>query len=194
LTNEEPLKGENRTIDDLDKQILQQMSKGISSYEELAQDCNVTRSTVYRRVTSLEKRGLIHRITRTIVDYEQLGIVTICFASKMSQANQKRAFTALKSHKKVKLLWRTYGDHNLIFLVFCERGDEGEIISEMKTLLEKHGATDVNVSVGFAWEKTDFSPFSDETPDEKQLKLYCSDDEQITSRQAGLKFVSVLKE
>jgi DNA-binding Lrp family transcriptional regulator len=194
LTNEKPLKEEDRTIDDLDKRILQQMSKGINSYEELAHDCNVTRSTVYRRVTHLEKEGYIKRVTRTIVDYEKLNIVTICFASKMSQANQKRGFTALKSHKRVKLFWRTYGDHNLIFLVFCEGGEEGEIISELKTLLEKYGATEINVSVGFAWEKMDFTPFTDEEQDVKQLKLYYSNGEHLVNRQPRQKSPTFLKE
>src|SRR3990172_11783454 len=63
-------------IDDLDKHILQQMSRGISSYEDLSRECNVTRSTIYRRVALLEKRGLIRRTTRTVVDYEKLDIVT----------------------------------------------------------------------------------------------------------------------
>lgn len=89
----------------------------------------------------------------------------------MSQANQKQAFIALKSHKRVKLFWRTYGDHNLIFLVFCEGGEEGEIISDLKTLLEECGATDINVSVGFAWEKMDFTPFSDEAPNESKCNF-----------------------
>jgi len=169
----------NVGIDSLDKRILQQMSKGINSYEDLAHECNVTRSTIYRRVASLEKRGLIRRITRSVVDYEKLGIVTLCFAFKISQSNQKRAFAALKSSKKVKLLWRTFGDYNAIFVAFCNKGEEGESIGELKTILEKCGATDINTSVGFIWEKIDFSPFNDEAYDKKQLKLYYSEEEHL---------------
>ncbi len=124
-------------IDSLDKQILQQMSNGINSHEDLAHKCNVTRSTIYRRVASLEKRGFIRRITRSVVDYAKLGIVTICFAFKINQSNQKRAFAALQSHRRVKMLWRAFGDHNAIFVAFCNKGEEGQIIGELKTILEK---------------------------------------------------------
>lgn len=182
LTIGKPLKEEDRTIDDLDKHILQQMSRGISSYDDLSRECKVTRSTVYRRVALLEKRGLIRRITRTIVDYEKLDIVTLCFACRINQAALKKTFTTLKVHRRVKLMWRTYGDHNVIFIVFCEKGSEGEIIGEIRTILEKCGTTDVSVSVGFMWEKMDFTPFSDDLQEDKQLKLYYSEDERIIRR------------
>lgn len=179
LTNGKPLKEEDRTIDDLDKHILQQMSRGISSYEDLSRECKVTRSTVYRRVAQLEKEGFIRRITRTVVDYEKLDIVTLCFACRISQTTLKKASATLKVHRRVKLLWKTYGDHNVIFIVFCEKGKEGEIISEIKTILEKCGAAEISVSVGFTWEKMDFTPFSDELQEDKQLKLYYSEEERI---------------
>jgi DNA-binding Lrp family transcriptional regulator len=194
LTNGKPLKEKDRTIDDLDKRILQQMSKGISSYEELAKDCNVTRSTVYRRVTELEKEGYIRRITRTVVDYEKLDVRTICFACKVSEANQKRTFAALKTHKRVKLLWRTFGDHNVIFMVFCNRGEEGQAIGELRATLEKCGANEINVSVGFVWEKMDFTPFIDEEQDVKQLQLYYSDGEHLVNLQRRKKSSTSLNE
>ena len=188
------MKENDAGIDSLDKQILQQMSQGINSYEDLAHKCNVTRSTIYRRVDSLEKRGLIRRITRSVVDYEKLDVVAVCFAFKISQSDQKHVFAALKAHKKVKLLWQTFGDHNAIFLAFCSKGEEGEIISELKGILEKYSATEINVSVGFSWEKIDFTPFSEENQNEKQLKLYCSDDEDLAKPHTGLRFIKALKE
>lgn len=181
-------------IDSLDKQILQQMSRGVNSYEDLSHKLNVTRSTIYRRVDSLEKRGLIHRITRSEVDYEKLEVVAVCFAFKISLTNQKRIFSALKAHKRVKLLWRAFGDHNAVFLAFCSRGEEGEVISELKGILEKYAATEITVSVGFGWEKTDFSPFSDEEEKGKQLKFYYSDEGHVANRHIDLKLVSALEE
>jgi DNA-binding Lrp family transcriptional regulator len=181
-------------LDDLDRRILQQMSRGISSYEELSRECNVTRSTVYRRVTLLEKRGFIQRITRTVVNYEKLDIVTLSFASRISHANLGKTLATLKSHEKVKLLWRTYGDHNLLFMVFCQKGEEGETIDEMTSILEKCAATEISVSVGFAWEKLDFTPFSDEVEEDKQLQPYYSEQEQELIRPVDLKFTPASKE
>lgn len=170
-------------VDELDRRILQRMSSGINSYDDLSHECNVTRSTIYRRVALLEKRGLIRRITRTSVDYGRLNIVTLCFACRVNQAALKKTFAVLKDHERVKLLWRTYGYHNMVFIVFCEKGDEGVIIDEINSILEKFGAADINVSVGFKWEKMDFTPFTDELQqDKQQLKLYYSEDERITKR------------
>lgn len=174
-------------IDDLDKQILQQMSKGISSYEELSRECNVTRSTIYRRVASLEKRGFMKRITSTLVNFDKLGILALCFATTVTQANHKKAVTILKAQSNVKFLWQTYGNHNLLFFVFCEKNRVGETINAAKNLLEKFGTTKTTTIIGFTWEKMDFTPFTDDQQTDKQVNLYYSTDEHVTNPQGRLK-------
>jgi DNA-binding Lrp family transcriptional regulator len=64
-------------VDDLDKRLLQHLSSGISSYEELARNCNVTRNTVYRRIAVLERKGIIKKTVRSIIDYNQLEIASL---------------------------------------------------------------------------------------------------------------------
>jgi hypothetical protein len=48
-------------------------------------------------------------------------------------------------------------------VVFCPKGEEGETIQKIKSILEDLKAEHICVSVGFAWEKTDLSPFENQT-------------------------------
>lgn len=149
-------------IDDLDKRILQYLSIGTSSYEELARMCNVTRNTVYRRIASLENRGIIKNTIKCSINLDQLDITPICVGATVALADQDKAFNLLASNSSVRLLWRTYGDHNITFVVFCPKGSEGEIIHGIRALLEDLNASDICVSVGFVWEKMDMTPFGDQ--------------------------------
>jgi DNA-binding Lrp family transcriptional regulator len=150
------------TFDDLDKKIIQCLSVGTSSYEELAKQCNVTRNTVYRRISALEDKGIIKNTLHCIVNLDQLDITTVTINVKVPQSNQDKAITLLAINKNVRLLWRTYGDHNLILVAFCCRGKEGEVIQELKSLLEELNAESICVSVGYVWEKMSLSPFEEE--------------------------------
>ena len=135
---------------------------GISSYEDLARECNVTRNTVYRRMNILEKKGVIQRITRIIPNYDKLDIVAVFVAAEIAEADQERALALIKANPGVKLLWRTYGNHNIIGIAFCSKGEEGQTIRKIKLILERFNAVEIKASVGYAWEKIDFTPFTDE--------------------------------
>jgi len=146
-------------FDDLDRKIIQHLSVGTCSYEDLAHQCNVTRNTVYRRISILQEKGVIKNTLHCIVNLEQMGITAINIGAKILQVNQDKAVKELSNNKKVKLLWRTYGDHNLMLVAFASKGCEGRTIQELRTVLEDLGAEHLCVSVGYCWEKTDFSPF-----------------------------------
>jgi DNA-binding Lrp family transcriptional regulator len=142
-------------LDDLDKKILQNLTNGTCSYEELAHTCSVTRNTVYRRIASLENRGVIRNITSCIINPEQLDISPVCIGVRIGLSNLDKVFQLLSKERNIKFLWRTYGDHNISLVAFCPKGKEGESIQKIKKILEEFGADHVCVSIGFAWEKND---------------------------------------
>jgi DNA-binding Lrp family transcriptional regulator len=146
-------------LDELDRQLLKQLSSGINSYEELARICGVTRNTVYRRIAALENSGIIKNTIRCSINLEKLGIVPICMGLRISQHEMDRAFNLLSKHKKIRLLWRSYGDHNLELVALVKKGDEGETIHSIKAILECFEIKHLDVSVGFIWEKSDFESF-----------------------------------
>ncbi len=144
-------------LDDLDKKILQYLSSGTCSYEELARACNVTRNTIYRRIASLENRGIIKNTISCIINLDQLDITPVCISVKMPQADQEKACHILSAHKNVRLLLRTYGDYDLVIFAFSPKGDEGKIIQSITATLEDLKATKLSIAVGFVWEKTDLN-------------------------------------
>lgn len=146
-------------IDDLDKKIIQEMGKGINSYEALAQKCNVTRSTIYRRVNRLEEIKVITRQTRVILDFEKLGRIAVAVGINVAQKDEQKVIDALKKREEVKMMWRTYGAHNLILILICSKGDEGNKINKLRALLEEFTVKSVDICVGFGWEKMDITPF-----------------------------------
>jgi DNA-binding Lrp family transcriptional regulator len=149
-------------LDQLDKRILQHLSEGINSYEELARKCYVSRNTVYRRMATLEKNGITQKTTRVTIDYNKLDITTINIALNVGQENVSEVIARLKACNRIKYLFKTYGTHNIIFMALCEKGKEGETISEIKTITEKFNITEPCISVSFTCEKTDTTPFTQE--------------------------------
>ena len=144
-------------LDDLDKKILQHLSIGICSYEDLANQCKVTRNTVYRRIALLEEKGIIKNTISCIINLDQLDIIPISIYVKINSSEINNACKVLASYKSVRLLFRSFGDHNLNIIAFSQKGNEGKIIQTINRILEDFTVTDIKVSVGFIWEKIDLT-------------------------------------
>jgi DNA-binding Lrp family transcriptional regulator len=138
------------------------LSGGTSSYEELARVCKVSRNTVYRRIAAMEQEGVIRNTIGCNISLEKLDLNPVIVGVNVAQVDQNRVAILLATNKRIRMLWRTYGNHNITLLALCPKGSEGEFIHEIKTVLEEFGAQNLNISVGFIWEKMDLSPFEDE--------------------------------
>jgi DNA-binding Lrp family transcriptional regulator len=149
-------------LDDLDKKILQHLSRGISSYEDLARTCNVTRNTIYRRIAALEDQGIIKNTIRCTVNLEQLEITPVWIGVRLAEADLDKASILLAAHRNVRLLLRSYGDYNLNLLAYCEKGKEGKVIHTIRAILERFNGVQTSVSVGFVWEKADLETFDEQ--------------------------------
>jgi hypothetical protein len=121
-------------------------------------------------VAALEKKGIIKNIVRCNLDFSQLEITPVCIAIKIAQADIDKACCLLSAHKNVRLLLRTFGDHNLNLIAFCSKGKEGEVIQSITSVLEGFSIISVDVSVGFVWEKSDLTSIEDAQPD-LQIKV-----------------------
>ena len=147
------------SIDDLDKKIIQEMGRGVNSYDSLAQKCNVARSTIYRRVNRLEETKVIIRQTRVVPDFEKLERIALTVGINVAQKDEQKVVDALKKRDDIKIMWRAYGAHNLILITFCSKGDEGTTISKLRAILEEYPVKSIDICVGFSWEKMDVTPF-----------------------------------
>lgn len=148
-------------LDELDKKIITYLSTGTYSYKELAELCGVGRSTIYRRIDRLEKIGAISKRIMAIPNFTKLNLTAIGITMDISQSDVDQVIEFLKGLSTVKLLWRSYGRHNIVVVSVCEKGNEGECISKMREALEKMKVKIYNfdASVSFIWEKVDLTPY-----------------------------------
>jgi len=108
---------------------------------------------------NLEKEKVITRQIRIALDFEKLRRVVINFGINVEPKNEERAVATLIKLANVKMLWRTYGAHNLVLIVFCDKGEEGKVIDELRHIFEELNVTSFESCVGFSWEKNDMTPF-----------------------------------
>jgi DNA-binding Lrp family transcriptional regulator len=148
-------------LDDLDRYIINCMSRGVFSYSDLAETCKTTRSTIYRRVKRLEDLGILDKKFMGLVNFEKLNLSGICIGMDVKQGETDEALNVLRDHEPVKLLLKSYGAYHLFVMVLCEKGREGETISTLRGVLSKFHLHKFDVSIGFEWAKVDFTPFSD---------------------------------
>jgi hypothetical protein len=83
--------------------------------------------------------------------------------------NMDNLMTSLQEVRSIRMLWRTYGDFDIILVAFCIPGQEGKSIEEIRKILEKAECQNVSISVGFSWEKIELSPF--ESPYSQKLQV-----------------------
>ncbi len=148
-------------IDDLDKNILKHICSGVHSYEELGDLCKAGRNTIYRRVDNLEKKGIIIRQVRAFPNFEKLNFAAITIGLDIETKDLDKATDFLKTHNQVKFLWKTYGTHDMIFTVVCDKAEVGQAVYTFKKELEKLDIypTKFDESASITWEKIDFNPF-----------------------------------
>ena len=156
-------------LDHLDRKIIQYLTSGINSYQELARTCGITRNTVYRRIAALENKGVIKNTLRCIVNLEQMDITPVTIGVTIQQTNIDKAINLLRINRNIRFLWRTYGEHNLTIVAFCPKGREGNTIQDIKAILEELTTEHICVSVGYVWEKMDYTPFGDQLEIEEKI-------------------------
>jgi DNA-binding Lrp family transcriptional regulator len=144
-------------IDKLDEKILHYLSIGANSYDELAKLCNVTRSTVYRRIRKLEKEKIIVHKMKFAVDITKLDITPLAVGINIANSDEEQAIQVLKDLPEISYLWRTYGAHNIALLAMCKKGEEGQLIHDIRKSLQKLDVTAIDTCVGFIWEKADMT-------------------------------------
>ena len=124
-------------LDDLDRKIILHLSKGVYSYAELAEKCGVGRNTIYRRISRLEAEKMIDMMVRAIPNFTKLSLSAICVMMDIAQSDMERVMGFLKRQPEVKFLWRTFGAYNITTVFICNKGEEGNCISNLREALEK---------------------------------------------------------
>ena len=152
-------------IDQLDQKIVSHMCNGVYSYNELAKLCNAGRNTIYRRIEKLERQGIIRKRIMAIPNFDKLGLSAIIVGANVSIEETEKTIAFLKNQPHVKFLWKTYGTHDIVFTMLCNKNDIGKCIYNLRTELAKLkiNITKFDTSGSVSWEKIDLNPtFNDQ--------------------------------
>lgn len=147
-------------IDKLDIKILRHICEGAYSYDDLAERCKVSRNTIYRRIAKLEEMGVIRKRVMALPDFSKIGFSAVVIGLNLSPKDIEKAISFLKSQHQVKFLWRTYGAHDLLVTILCDKDDVGTCIYNLRKGLEDMNisVTKFDVSVSIVWEKMQVAP------------------------------------
>jgi DNA-binding Lrp family transcriptional regulator len=147
-------------IDELDRKIVHYICRGVYSYNQLAKLCNAGRNTIYRRIDKLEKTGIISKRIMAIPDFDKLGLSAIIVGINVGAQDTEKTIAFLKKQPHIKLLWKTYGTHDIVFAMVCDKPDVGKCIYDLRTELAKLkiNITDFDTSGSVSWEKIDLTP------------------------------------
>ena len=148
-------------VDDLDRKIVRHICNGVYSYEELGKLCGASRNTIYRRIDKLEKLGIIDRRIMAFPNFGKLNLSAVIFGMNVSPKDIDKAINFLKRQHQVKFLWKTYGTHDIVFAIVCDKGDVGTCIYNLKSALQKLdiATAKLDSSTSVSWEKIDLSPY-----------------------------------
>jgi DNA-binding Lrp family transcriptional regulator len=148
-------------VDDLDRKIVRYICNGVHSYEELGKLCSASRNTIYRRIKKLEKMGVVIKRIMAFPNFEKLGLSAVIFGMNVSPQDVDKTIKFLKRQHQVKFVWKTYGTHDIVFAIICDKRDVGTCIYSLKNALQvlDVSAARLDSSTSVSWEKIDLSPY-----------------------------------
>jgi Lrp/AsnC family transcriptional regulator for asnA, asnC and gidA len=121
-------------IDELDMKIIRELRRdGRQSNVELAKILNSSESTVRRRISLLQSRGIIKGYT-ALLHYDPKGTLTRAFMSiKVDPAHMEKISKELSQMKETCSVYKTIGTHNLVCeLIFSSSAELQEFIDKLQ--------------------------------------------------------------
>ena len=116
--------------------------QGFKSYQDIADDLGVSRNTVYRRANRLRDDEVLREEVHALPDFEKLGLTSIIIGLTLDMNNLEKAIEILDEEEKVKAIWETYGEHDIISIITSKKEKVGK---EIKNLKKKFQESDVKV-------------------------------------------------
>ncbi|WP_340098834.1 HTH-type transcriptional regulator Lrp [Salinibaculum salinum] len=134
------------TYENLDRKLVNSLlGDGRASLRSLAEELDVSVTTVSNHLSDLEDQGIIRGYTPK-VDYDKLGYdVTAILQLKVEGTALEDVTADLKEHRQMVSVYEVTGDHDIIAIGKFE--DTDDMNDEIKTLLNDPGITESNTSV-----------------------------------------------
>jgi len=134
------------TYENLDRKLVNALlGDGRASLRSLAEDLDVSVTTVSNHLSDLEEQGIIQGYTPKI-DYNALGYdVTAILQLKVEGSALKTVVDDLQEHRQMMSVYETTGDHDVIAV--GKFTDTDDMNDEIKALLTDPDIKESNTSV-----------------------------------------------
>jgi DNA-binding Lrp family transcriptional regulator len=134
------------TYENLDRKLVNSLlGDGRASLRSLAEELDVSVTTVSNHLSDLEDQGIIQGYTPK-VDYDKLGYdVTAILQLKVEGTALEDVTADLREHRQMVSVYEVTGDHDIIAIGKFE--DTDDMNDEIKLLLNDPGITESNTSV-----------------------------------------------
>jgi DNA-binding Lrp family transcriptional regulator len=134
------------TYENLDRKLVNALlGDGRASLRSLAEDLDVSVTTVSNHLSDLEEQGIIDGYTPKI-DYNALGYdVTAILQLKVEGSALKEVVDDLQEHRQMMSVYETTGDHDVIAV--GKFTDTDDMNDEIKALLTDPDIKESNTSV-----------------------------------------------
>jgi Lrp/AsnC family transcriptional regulator for asnA, asnC and gidA len=125
-------------IDKKDKKILIELLKdGRMSFADLARSCKMTRQSIFSRIKSLKRKGVIKNFT-VVLDHQKLGLnlkAYILLSAKPSEESREKAIKILSQFPQISQIHRLFGRFDFLIEVLVKDINElSEIIGKIHRL------------------------------------------------------------
>jgi DNA-binding Lrp family transcriptional regulator len=134
------------TYENLDAKLANALLEdGRASLRSLAEDLDVSVTTVSNHLSDLEEQGIIRGYTPN-VDYDKLGYdVTAILQLKVEGSELVEVTESLAEHKQMVSVYEVTGDHDIVAVGKFE--DTDDMNDQIKTLLNDPAIKESNTSV-----------------------------------------------
>jgi DNA-binding Lrp family transcriptional regulator len=134
------------TYENLDQKLVNALlGDGRASLRSLAEDLDVSVTTVSNHLSDLEEQGIIRGYTPN-VDYDKLGYdVTAILQLKVEGSELVEVTESLAEHKQMVSVYEVTGDHDIVAVGKFE--DTDDMNDEIKRLLNDPAIKESNTSV-----------------------------------------------
>lgn len=120
-------------VDEVDKSILRLLlSNGRAPYRKIAEELNLSESTIYLRIKKLSKLGILKGFTVN-VDLSKLGFIIVAYVLlKVSPKNYEESLKHIANHPGVVEAYEVSGEHQvLIKVVAADNKELAKIVDDL---------------------------------------------------------------
>lgn len=134
------------SVDDTDIRILEHLQKdGRASLRKLAEELDISPSTVSNRFHSLQERGIIQGF-RPIIDYEAAGFDLTAVIELNAAANEmEHVADAIEDRARVVSFFEVTGETDMVLV--CKFLDREDMNTFVKQLQKEEGVTETKTNV-----------------------------------------------